>query len=254
MENSEFIEILRREGELFAAAVERGAPDAPVAACPGWSLRDLVTHLGSVHRWATAFVAEGREEPVRPEEAPPLTDAELAPWLRQGHARLVETLVAAPADTACWTFLPAPSPLAFWARRQAHETAVHRADAELAVDAGPVAPEALSPLAPGFAADGIDELLTGIYPGRDTSLRFDKPWTLSVRATDVPGGSWTVRLSDGPPRATRTGDDAPKHADCTYTGKAADLYLVLWNRLPDETVPVTGDLGLARSRRELTST
>lgn len=34
----------------------------------------------------------------------------------------------------CWTFLDAPSPLAFWARRQAHETAIHRADAQLAAD------------------------------------------------------------------------------------------------------------------------
>ncbi|MER6443505.1 hypothetical protein ABT275_45720 [Streptomyces sp. NPDC001185] len=34
----------------------------------------------------------------------------------------------------CWTFNPArvPSPLAFWTRRQAHETAVHRYDAEAA--------------------------------------------------------------------------------------------------------------------------
>ena len=32
----------------------------------------------------------------------------------------------------CFAFLPAPSPLAFWARRQAHETGIHRADVESA--------------------------------------------------------------------------------------------------------------------------
>jgi len=39
-------------------------------------------------------------------------------------------LASAPPDLDCLTFLAAPSPLAMWARRQAHETAIHRVDAE----------------------------------------------------------------------------------------------------------------------------
>src|ERR1019366_10224384 len=81
-------------------------------------------------------------------------DGDLFRAYRSAHAVLVEALVAAPPDLRCWTFLPAPSPLAFWARRQAHETTIHRVDAELA--SGPVAP-----VTPEFAADGLDELLFG---------------------------------------------------------------------------------------------
>ena len=64
-------------------------------------------------------------------------DAELAAGSRQGCAALADALAAAPADLECWTFLRAPSPLAMWARRQAHETAIHRVDAELAAGAAP---------------------------------------------------------------------------------------------------------------------
>jgi hypothetical protein len=57
-------------------------------------------------------------------------DLDLIDWFREGHTRLVHTLVSAPPDLDCFTFLAAPSPLAMWARRQAHETAMHRVDAE----------------------------------------------------------------------------------------------------------------------------
>ena len=66
-------------------------------------------------------------------------DAELLDAYRAGHRILTEALGSADPALACATFLPAPSPLAFWNRRQAHETAIHRADAELAA-AGMVTP------------------------------------------------------------------------------------------------------------------
>ena len=62
-------------------------------------------------------------------------DAELADWLRQGAPRWSPRSPPRPPTCECWTFLPAPSPLAMWARRQAHETAIHRVDAELAAGA-----------------------------------------------------------------------------------------------------------------------
>jgi uncharacterized protein (TIGR03083 family) len=84
--------------------------------------------------------------------APPADDGALVDWFREGHAGLVRRLEAAPPDLACWSFLPAPTPLAFWARRQAHETAIHRADAQGSGGA-------VTPFQPAFAADGLDELL-----------------------------------------------------------------------------------------------
>ncbi|URM92290.1 maleylpyruvate isomerase family mycothiol-dependent enzyme [Streptomyces sp. MRC013] len=175
---------------------------------------------------------------------PALDGAPLLDWYREGHDRLVAALAGAPDALECWSFLSAPSPLAFWARRQAHETTVHRVDAESAL--GLVAGR--SPVEPDLAADGIDELLCGFH-GRDGSrVRTDRPGVLRVRTTDT-GDVWTVALSADAPRTTRTADGP---ADCELTGPAEALYLSLWNRLPagSPAVGVAGDDRLARLWRE----
>src|SRR5204862_2895326 len=109
----------------------------------------------------------------------------------RGHAALVTALEAAPEDLACWTFLPAPSPRAFWARRQAHETAIHLADAWSASG------ESAS-FSPAFAADGVDELLYGFGGRRRAGMRTTVERTLALRATDR-DERWHVRLTAGDP-------------------------------------------------------
>ncbi|OEJ97392.1 maleylpyruvate isomerase family mycothiol-dependent enzyme [Streptomyces thermolilacinus] len=244
METAEHIKHLAREGQLLADAAEQAGSDAEVRSCPGWTVRDLLRHTGMVHRWATAFVADGHTSYRPGGGEPDLDGAALLDWYREGHDLLVAALSGAPDSLECWTFLPAPSPPAFWARRQAHETTVHRVDAESAL--GLVAGR--SPVAPELAADGIDELLCGFH-GRDKSrVRTDPPGALRVRTTDT-DDVWTVTLSADAPRTTRTADGP---AECELTGPAEALYLSLWNRLPAGTpaVTVTGDDRLARLWRE----
>ncbi|GAA3192953.1 MULTISPECIES: maleylpyruvate isomerase family mycothiol-dependent enzyme [Streptomyces] len=245
MEITEFVEALRLDGALLAAAAEEAGPEAPIPACPEWRMRDLVVHVGRVHRWATRYVTEGLEHPSTPEAAPDLTDQELVPWLREGHHRLVVALHEAPASLTAWTFLPAPSPLAFWARRQAHETAVHRADAQQALGA------TLTPLPPAFAADGIDEILAGVHSQQRSRVRTTEPKTLRVRATDAADAEWTVHLSEAPARTLRTpgehaGAGAGEPADLSVEGPAEALYLTLWNRAPWTGLTVKGDEALVR--------
>ncbi|MCI3242839.1 maleylpyruvate isomerase family mycothiol-dependent enzyme [Streptomyces spinosisporus] len=239
METAEYVETLDREGRLLAAAAEAAGVDAKVPTCPQWQVRDLVRHTGMVHRWAAAFVAEGHTSYHPDGGLPDLDGDALLTWFREGHRQLVDTLAAAPVDVECWHFLPAPSPLAFWARRQAHETTVHRVDAEAA--RGGVGSE----IAAGFAADGIDELLRGFHARRRSRVRSDEPRVLRVRATDAEDAVWTVRLSQEPPAATR---DATGAADCEVAGPAAQLYLSLWNRQPFPDV--TGDAAVAALWRE----
>ncbi|MFF4521082.1 maleylpyruvate isomerase family mycothiol-dependent enzyme [Streptomyces bluensis] len=241
MEIAEHIETLDREGRLLVAAAESAGTGARVPTCPDWQVRDLLRHTGMVHRWAGAFVAEGHTSYHPAEGEPDLDGAELLGWFREGHARLVDTLAAAPPDVACWSFLPAPSPLAFWARRQAHETTIHRADAESARDG---TADAVGAIAPGFAVDGIDELLLAFHAREKSHVRTDRPRVLRVRATDA-GTVWTVRLSSGPPVSER-GETAD--ADCEVAGPAARLYLSLWNRQPFPSV--TGDESPAALWRE----
>ena len=242
MEVDEHIEALRLEGERLAEAAGAASPDAPVPTCPDWVVRDLVHHTGAVQRWATGVVATPQTEVgnVGLDEVvgtwPP--DAELVGWFRAGHADLTDALRAAPADLDCWTFLRAPSPLAHWARRQAHETAIHRVDAELAAGV------ALSPVDAVFAADGIDELLAGFAPRRSTRLRAEAPTTLRVQSTDT-ADAWLLRIDGDGVSTTREGVDEDASsvgsAACTVSGRAADLYLALWNRVRREELTVEGD-------------
>jgi uncharacterized protein (TIGR03083 family) len=239
METAEFIRALDREGRLLAAAAEEAGAQAKVPTCPGWQVRDLLRHTGMVHRWAAAFVAEGHTSYHPDDGLPDLDGAELIAWFREGHRYLVDTLSCAAPDVLCWHFLPAPSPLAFWARRQAHETTVHRIDAESARGGTP------TPIAPQFALDGIDELLRGFHARPKSRVRSEEPRVLRVRATDADDAVWTVRLSPEPP-VTDRGDTG--NADCEVAGPAAELYLSLWNRLPFPDV--TGDAAVAALWRD----
>ncbi|MEU5686462.1 hypothetical protein DEJ48_34650 [Streptomyces venezuelae] len=237
MEISEHIQIVAEEGKLLARAAAEAGTDAKVPTCPGWQVRDLLRHAGMVHRWAAAFLTERRTSYRLGGELPDLDGDSLVEWFREGHAALVATLESAPPDVECWTFLPSPSPLAFWARRQANETTVHRVDAESARGGTP------SPLDVDFAVDGIEELLFGFHARKKSRVRSDVPCVLRVRATDA--RTWTLRLSDGPP-VVEHGATAP--ADCEVSGPATRLYLALWNRLPFPQV--TGETALAALWRE----
>jgi uncharacterized protein (TIGR03083 family) len=228
VEIAEHIDALDRDGALLADAADAAGLAAPVPFCPGWQVRDLVRHLAYVHDWSARHVRE-RSPRMLAEmpEADVLTggpaDAELIAAYRAGHAALVGTLRDADPGISCATFMPAPSPLAFWARRQAHETAVHRFDAQAARPGGPPGPAGAFGAA--FADDGIDELVMGFAARRRYRLRGDGTRSLAIRAADT-GGRWHIRLSDGATGVSR--GDAPP--DCVLEGPAAGLYAFLWNR------------------------
>ncbi|MER6636019.1 maleylpyruvate isomerase family mycothiol-dependent enzyme [Streptomyces microflavus] len=253
MEITEYIASLSEEGRLLAAAAEQAGPGASVPTCPGWQIRHLLRHTGMVHRWAAELINARHTTPHPDGGEPDLDGGELLDWFRAGHRHLVRSLEAAPADLECWTFMPAPSPLAFWSRRQLNETTVHRVDAESALG-GP-----LTTVGADRAADGIDELLTGFHSRPKSRVRSSVPRTLRVRAVDT-DAVWTVRISDAPPQTVRVavpggadgGDGGPgaegggDQVDCELSGTAEGLYLTLWNRLPLAAVTLRGDRSVAR--------
>ncbi len=255
MEIAEHIAALRLHGTALADAAERAGLDAPVPPCEPWLVKDLLRHTGFIHRWAARHITE---RPATVLDGPPEAeilqggpaDPELLAWFRAGHAALVETLSTADPALDCATFMAAPCPLAFWARRQAHETAMHRADADSASGVLPGYPA-------GFAADGIDELIMGF--GRRAKYR---PITdadggrLRVLAADT-GDAWSVdaregrmqprREAGGEPAGDQAGDGASTAA-CTVSGPASGVYLFLWHRAGAARagVTVTGDPGLLK--------
>ena len=93
-----------------------------VPTCPDWTMRQLITHVGRAHRWATAIVATRAAQTIPFREVPdgklPGDQREHADWLRGGAARLVEAVEAARAMRQVWTHL-GPGPARYWARRMA---------------------------------------------------------------------------------------------------------------------------------------
>jgi uncharacterized protein (TIGR03083 family) len=238
------IAALRRDGAALADAAQKAGLDAPVPTCPDWLVRDLVAHTGGVHRWAASYVTTGRREPYTEHEeeaffkAP--DDAGLLAWFRAGHAALADAIEAADPDLDCYAFLAAPSPRQFWARRQAHETAVHRVDAQVAAGLE-VAVD------PGLAADGVGELFGGFLARRGRSIATDAPIRIAVRATDA-DCAWTITFEPGSRERVTVPRAEP--ADLLLTGPATDLYLLLWNRGGTERIALDGDAGLLERWRE----
>lgn len=241
MDATTHIAAVGREGRRLAEAALDAGLDAMVPYCPGWDVRELLRHLSEIHLWAAAALTkqETRLEHMLDDLRaawPDLAvfwpdDADLADSYLATNANLVRVLESAPADLDTWTFLPAPSPLRMWARRQAHETAIHRYDAESA--SGDV-----TGFDTAFAADGIDEILMGFAPRAD-ALPLDATVRMVVAPDDAPE-RWTVAM--GP-----DGIDCVRYAeaaDLTLSGTSSDLYLAAWNRGDDSAITATGDLGV----------
>lgn len=240
------IAALESDGCLLADAARRAGLAAPVPSCPGWRVADLLRHIRYIHRWAATHVRQAPDRVITgpPEaellaEGPP--DAGLLDAYRAGHQALAETLRSADPALACATFLPAPSPLAFWARRQAHETAIHRADAELA------ATGTVTPFEAGFAADGIGELVAGFAAREKLAGRPATTRTLQLHAADT-GDQWHLTIGPGGIQCRR----GPGQADTVVSGPASGLYLLLWNRQGAATAAftITGDPGALRLWRD----
>jgi uncharacterized protein (TIGR03083 family) len=239
MEIAQHIEAVAHEGKMFAEAAQQAGFEADIATCPGWNMRDLVRHLSEIHMWAAAHVAKPHFKPWIDDLSEltafwpalaifwPDDDALIEQYLAT-NTNLVHALESAPPDLDTFTFLPAPSPLAMWARRQAHETAVHRFDAEKAAGIA-------SSFDPVLASDGVDELLAGFAP-RKPEFPVGTIKTMHVHAVDT-DDHWYMTLS---PDGVETSRD-PQAADVVVRGTASDLYLLFWNRTEDATVTVTGE-------------
>jgi uncharacterized protein (TIGR03083 family) len=198
----------------------------PVPACPDWDLAELVRHIGTVHRWAERMVREGATERLAQRDLDlrlPPDRHDLPAWLGSGGDALVATLRAADPDASMWAWGADPH-VRFWSRRMLHETTVHRADAELALDRDPA-------IDADTAADGIDELLDNLpcaayFAPNVAELRGDGE-SIQLEGADV-DVRWVVRLEP-------TGFTwARRRADASVSVRApvADLLLLLYRRLP----------------------
>lgn len=226
------LEAIRRESDAFLVAARLGL-EPQVPGCPGWTVGDLTFHLGSVHRFHAGHVGRGVTTlPERPEVVDP-SDDELLAWFEEGVTQLLAALSAVEPDLPAWNWAPhTPQVAAFWPRRMALETAVHRWDAESAhgVQRG---------FDTALAADGVDEVLTVMGPAEASPAL--PTGTVVVRATDT-GRAWSVRMAPG---RFEVLDELPAEPDAEVEGSAPDLLLAVWGRIPLDELVVRGDHTLA---------
>lgn len=232
---------------LRTAAVAAG-PNAVVPTCPQWTIERLVRHIGRVHSWVLASIADPTGADVRAEQPPRAWEAALAFWDEQRSA-LQEQLAGEPHRPAWVPFRGYEPTVASWIRRQAHEAAIHRLDAELARDDAaaqePAERRASVTFDARFAADGVDELLLYLMPSLPES-EHTRNGSVLVEAKDV-GRVWSLRIEPGTLPAAAD-PEQPFEPDLTIESDSADqLYRAVWNR-PHRSV-VSGDTALLEVMR-----
>ena len=235
------------EFEAETARLARLAHDADgqrlIPTCPGWTLEQLVGHVGRGHRWAADIIRRGLLEPVPMQEVVvPADPDERSEWLITGARMLSDAVRAAGPEQPVWTWQKDRS-AGFWLRRMFHDEVVHRFDAELALDIK-------GDLAADLAADGVSDML-------DTAATLSRPdigvssafaglagagESLQFVATDADLGSrhewWVVRNPAGV-----TWQHGHHPARGTVRGSALHLLLLLNRRLSVGTadVEIVGD-------------
>ncbi|MFK0170151.1 maleylpyruvate isomerase family mycothiol-dependent enzyme [Streptomyces sp. NPDC090306] len=207
MDASTYLAHLRADTAAFRACLT--GPDAdldrPVTHCGDWTLRDLAEHMVRGNNWAARSAAGGGESPGR-SPAPDPGDDLLARYDKAAAALL--TALDVDPDRPAWTFAP-PGTVAFWQRRRAQESLVHRWDAEHALGRP-------GPLDPELSTDGVAEVFAMFVPRRVGQGALAVPDDMSVRLTACDTeASWTY--GTGPSAAA-------------VTAPARDLLLALWGR------------------------
>jgi uncharacterized protein (TIGR03083 family) len=240
---------LRAEGAAFHTAIETasttGQLDSTVPTCPDWTVRELAFHLADVYRYVAGHVPRG--EATKPERPAPEPTEGLDPLATfdQRYAEVVRVLESVDADLPAYNWAPQAKRAAFWHRRMAVETAVHRWDAQVA--SGPA-----EPVEAKLATDGINEVVDSMLPaGRRRGPVEGVRGVVALHAVDV-GQDWYLRLRGQGIALLDTDtllDDDHPHERAQATGTASDLLLALYGRVPYDVLEVAGDPRLLQALR-----
>ena len=239
-----YLDALTAQTGLFTELIRDAGLRQQVPTCPEWTLHQLTEHVGRAHRFATGNVAGRGRDPIDPRdqavESPPDDPEALRGWLRDGADALADTIRDVGPQTSVWTWA-GQQPARFWARRMAHETAVHRADVALTLGQD-------FALDPDLAADAISEWLELLCSPKALELRPElgelrgEGQLLHMHSTDDglgEAGEWIIRRTPSGP----VWEHGHSKGDVAVRGAVVDLLLVIVRRVAPAagTVQVLGD-------------
>lgn len=227
LEPTEYLELLRTDLDAIAATPP-AALGEPVAACPGWTVADLLGHHEGVLRFATAQLQAAPGSDMAPFDPPDEHVDRIEAFAAAADRLYEELLVVDPTEhRPNWHGAPES---AFWFRRMAQEAVIHRWDAQAAYTKA-------DPIDPVLAVDGVDELADVFLSHAKRRGITGDGETVHLHATDDDLGD--RGLTDGAGEWMFTfhaeGVDV-EHAhgkgDMAVRGSASDLLLFVWNRRP----------------------
>lgn len=240
-EPSRYGDLLKEECDKFIAVTTQADPETPIPACPGWTMSDLIDHVGGLHRWAEAHVRllslrriSGKELQLdMPEERRAYPD-----WLRAGLQRLIDTSLAADPDAEVWAW-GADKHARFWPRRMLFETVIHRVDAELALEIPPHVQTSV-------ALDGIDEFLDNLPHAAYFAPKVAELRGSGERVALSPNDSdtiWTIQLAEDGFHWDHSIFHPP---DVSVTAMASELLLFVYGRrdTTSSSIAIKGDNSL----------
>jgi uncharacterized protein (TIGR03083 family) len=240
MEASRYLDCLAADYGDLRDAVATVEPTVPVPSCPGWTVADLVVHVSQVYLHKAALMRTG-EEP-QPWPPPGLAAEPPLALLGRSYGELCAEFRARTPDATAPTWFGPDQTVAFWIRRMAQETVIHRIDAELAAGLP------ITPVPGDLAADGVDEVLkvmlahlaqewpddfAELEGGHLAAEGDDDAITVAAGET-----AWTLRPS---PRQVIVEDAAHRDPRLLVQGPPAAVLRWLWGRVGDDAVQLSGD-------------
>ena len=243
------LEVIASEGARILAAY-RSNPDGRVPWSDRWTVRSVARHVAGSHHAVALILSDRPTADFELAAAMPRVEADepaFPEWFAANTQRLLAQCRTVPPTAACWS----PHPLlagtaAYWTRRIAYDTLVHRWDAE--AGAGTVGPA----MDPGTAADAVDEVLgVGLRVTRAVAGAPAGP-AIRLACTDA-RHEWDLDLAEA---GRLTLPTTPIEVAVTLRGTAEALLLWLWGRIDiaERDIEVEGDRSVLARWRELLPT
>jgi len=149
-----------------------------VPSCGDWTLEALIEHCATVWTFVRSSITAGTRVDPATITRPP---GSVSQWHADAFESLTGLMTGRAPDAEAWSWDPEQQSMSFWWRRMAHESTMHRWDAEAALGITP------APIAPELAVDGVNELF-------DVYVRLRLPdgfagngETVHLHATDADG-------------------------------------------------------------------